>query len=498
MNENSTTLTSTNEKLLEEYKKAVDIGSIVSKTNSKGIITYVNEEFCKISGYSANELIGKNHNIVRHPDVGSEIYKDLWQTIKSKKVWKGKIKNLAKDGSAYYVKAAIVPILDDNQDIVEYLALRQNVTELEELNISLEKRVEEETRKNREKDNKHIESLKSFLEFSPNPIIVYKNQKVTYANSKFLNLIHTDESELIDYPFELDSIFEDKQGYIKKLSDIDPKSTTNKISISMKVGRSIFYLIVNEITSIDGEPLKMYTFNNITLIEYKQLKINHYTDRLEYFVKKINKKRYSDNIQKDETILETPQKDTEVPTMIDFDETPKSSRVLDNKERDVLKKSRDNIAISSEDYSNDIDDYILEEIDELSDLEGEISDLLTIFEENKDIHILKEISTKYSNYSSTLSQLIEFEDLAYAVKSLSDLLFNLQEKDVDESKHKKMELFLSNILFDLSNWRRTIFTDHSAKDIHYLDSSLFSTILQFELIFNEEEVIEDDDDFELF
>ena len=81
---------------LDQYKMVLDESSIVSKTDDKGIITYVNEAFCEISGYSRDELMGKNHNIVRHPDNSPEIFKDLWDTIRSGKVWKNTFKNFSK------------------------------------------------------------------------------------------------------------------------------------------------------------------------------------------------------------------------------------------------------------------------------------------------------------------------------------------------------------------------------------------------------------------
>ena len=474
------------EKLLKEYKKAVDAGSIVSKTDKSGVITYVNRQFCEISGYTEDELIGQNHNIVRHPDESSSVYKDLWKTIKEKKIWKGKIKNRAKDGSSYHIIAVVMPILDENSNLIEYIALRQDVTEFEKLNNYLEKRVDDEVSKNREKDKKYIETLTGFLEHSPNAIIIYDGEKVSFANTKFLDIVHKDAKDLVGSAFKLDSIFEKNKGTIATLEEINPEIETNKVSISMSVGRHIYYLIVSDIDSSEGKPLKMYTFNNITLVEYQQLKISHYSERLEDFIQKSNKVLYmEDNAIK-----------AEVPSV--DDEKVEIKRTLDTKEKNVLKRSRDNIAVSSLDYSKEIDAYVLEEIDELIDLETEINEQLTLFEEKMDLEAIHEIGTKLLKYSSTIALLLEFEDLSFAINSLANLLLSLEKKDIDETKYRKIELFLSNILLDLSNWRRTVFVDFSANDIHYLDSSLFSTILQFELIFNDADAIEDEDDFELF
>ncbi|HIQ51242.1 MAG TPA: PAS domain S-box protein [Nautiliaceae bacterium] len=113
---------------LKQIKNAMDKTIILSKTDPEGIITEVNEMFEKISGYKKEELIGKPHNIVRHPDVPKLIFKKLWNTIKKGKIFKGVIKNRAKDGKEYYVIANIVPIFDEEGKIKEYIALRVDIT----------------------------------------------------------------------------------------------------------------------------------------------------------------------------------------------------------------------------------------------------------------------------------------------------------------------------------------------------------------------------------
>jgi len=119
-------------KILEEYKKAIDSSALVSKTNAEGIITYANKTFCDVSGYSYDELVGKSHSIIRHPDTPSSLFEKLWQTIQSKQIFFGTIKNRAKNSEAYYVDVTIAPILNENNIIEEYIAIRHDVTPLVE------------------------------------------------------------------------------------------------------------------------------------------------------------------------------------------------------------------------------------------------------------------------------------------------------------------------------------------------------------------------------
>ncbi len=121
-----------------EYKKAMYSSNIISRTDLKGKITFVNDQFCIISGYTREELIGKKHSIVRHKDMKSEIFKDLWTTIKSDNIWKGIIKNKAKKGNTYWVDTTIVPIKDKNNVIIEYMSIRNDLTELFELHDEIE------------------------------------------------------------------------------------------------------------------------------------------------------------------------------------------------------------------------------------------------------------------------------------------------------------------------------------------------------------------------
>ena len=120
------------QQLLKNYKDVIDNNpnSIVSKTDKYGNITYVNDTFCKVSKYKREELIGKPHNIVRHKDTSSEAFAELWKRLKAGKIWNGIIKNRCKDGEAYWVHAFISPIYDDKNNLVEYIALRHDITDM--------------------------------------------------------------------------------------------------------------------------------------------------------------------------------------------------------------------------------------------------------------------------------------------------------------------------------------------------------------------------------
>ncbi|QOY53853.1 EAL domain-containing protein [Candidatus Sulfurimonas marisnigri] len=130
---------------LLEYKKALDASAYVSKSDLNGDITYVNDALCSITGYTREELIGKQHNIFRYKETPPIEYKEMWDTIQNKKVWRGSMKNVKKDGSCFYISQTIIPILDTHGNIIEYIALRYDITELVEKTKMLERHYETDT-----------------------------------------------------------------------------------------------------------------------------------------------------------------------------------------------------------------------------------------------------------------------------------------------------------------------------------------------------------------
>ena len=109
------------ERILDDY------AFLVSQTNEKGIITFASDDFCEIAGYSVEELIGKPHNIVRHPCMPKTIFKELWQDLRTKGSWSGIVKNLRKDEGFYWVYAEVSGVYKDGT-LVEYKSIRTPIS----------------------------------------------------------------------------------------------------------------------------------------------------------------------------------------------------------------------------------------------------------------------------------------------------------------------------------------------------------------------------------
>jgi len=325
----------------------------------------------------------------------------------------------------------------------------------------------------------------------PNPVITYKNGNMLFVNSPYLELLN---SEHIDKPswdesYTLENMFEKREGFLTKVTDYNENDMSlNKVSIKYKHGHQIFLLHKNVFT-IDGEEatIELFSLNNISLQEYQKNKLKTYTEMLEEF---IFKSHYT-NSKKIKTEVKSTHEDNE--------KGEASKLNIDSQRMESLRKSHD-VKTAATDYILELDIETIQDMQELNELESELDELLReSFNSKLDDELYLKIAQKLRSYSQTIQILIEFDDLSFAINSLSELIIN-EYKNIDEIKHKKLILFLQNILEDLISWRQTIFVTKSTIDIHYLDSSLLSAILQIEISLTPgvNEIEDEDEDLILF
>ena len=237
------------EKKLQDYIKIINENIIISSTNKDGYIIDVSEAFCKISGYKKEELLGKTHNIVKHPDMDNKFYENMWKTLLSGNIWKGEIKNRNKKGVTYWVYAIIKPIFKDTE-IIGFTAIRTNIT-----------------------DKKHIEHLSITDELTQlynrrffNTKIIEEINRAKRENN-YLSFLIMD----IDYFKEYNDTYGHQQGdlVLEKVANLLKKKTSRASDFAFRLGGEEFGII----TSLDKE--KVIEFANLIKTEIENLHIEH-------------------------------------------------------------------------------------------------------------------------------------------------------------------------------------------------------------------------------
>jgi PAS domain S-box-containing protein len=187
------------EKEIMDYRYALDQSAIVAITDQKGIISYANENFCTISKYSVEELIGRDHRIINSGYHPASYIKNLWTTIASGKIWRGEFLNKAKDGSLYWVDTTVIPSLNEKGKPYQYLSIRLDITEKK---ISEEKLRQNEIRLNEAQAITHISNwdidlVQNTQTWSDEMYRIYgiNKDQVRASDELFLSYMHPDDAD---------------------------------------------------------------------------------------------------------------------------------------------------------------------------------------------------------------------------------------------------------------------------------------------------------------
>jgi PAS domain S-box-containing protein len=250
---------------LETRTSIIDKTTIVTEADLYGNITYVNDKFCLVTGFTPEEVIGKPHKILRHPGNPKELFKELWTTIKAGKTFQGTYPNLTKDGSTYWVEATIAPVFDEKGNIIKYIGVRYDITErvqqeekTKQLLLQTQQNAEEiraqeeELRQNMEElaaTQEEVQRMNKDLEIMLNAadeclfiVELSTDSKLIKCNNKFLAAMGYMDSELLngDYRILMDS--DEYSNYLETLSQLQAGKIVRKVVNRYKKNGELVHL----------------------------------------------------------------------------------------------------------------------------------------------------------------------------------------------------------------------------------------------------------------
>ncbi len=209
---------------LKQFTEVIDKVAIVSRTNEKGMITYVNDFFTTLTGFRGNELIGNKHSIIRHEDTPKSLYRNLWETIKNGKTWEGTIKNKTKENKAYFTHAIIIPLFDINEKIYEYISISFLTTNEEVEKREFKRKVMTnymEFKKTNLNAIQRISSLENELSLVKSKYESFKNkmEKTDLKHKKALKQIEFYEKGMKEKDLQYTKILTMQKNNLQKISE---------------------------------------------------------------------------------------------------------------------------------------------------------------------------------------------------------------------------------------------------------------------------------------
>lgn len=248
------------EKRLKSFNELINEHIISSETDLRGYIIDVSSAFCRISKYSREELLGQNQNIVRHPDMPKEVYKNLWKIISLDKTWEGEIKDRAKDGSTYWIYTTISPKFDEFKNKIGYISIKQDITDkkiIEEISIM--------------DSLTNIYNRRFFNDFSPKFVNGGKRE------NQYLSFLVID----VDYFKQYNDTYGHLMGddVLKQVAEVLKESTLRSDDYCFRLGGEEFGILFK----VENKQ-KAFNFANKILKTIEELKIEHKNSKASHYI----------------------------------------------------------------------------------------------------------------------------------------------------------------------------------------------------------------------
>jgi len=214
------------------YFRVLTESAIVSKSDINGVITYVNDNLCDVSGYRREELIGKAHSIFKHPSNTRSMYKEMWETIMQGKAWRGRIENLNKNGDSFLADTIIIPLKNKKGKISEFIAIRQDVTEY----VNLKRKMNADMIK-KEEQQRINEAKEEFLVLFTHELKTPLNAIINFSKYIYDKLLNSQNLEPVKAVKLLKSIVSNAYDMLDNVNNIldVSKLQTNKLSYNKEL-----------------------------------------------------------------------------------------------------------------------------------------------------------------------------------------------------------------------------------------------------------------------
>lgn len=341
-------------------------------------------------------------------------------------------------------------------------------------NIKRNRLLEEFIKENQEAElrDREQKTMRKFTEAYSFPMVIFSPLKLLYYSKAFATIFSSINKHVFDnLTLESEGIFESERGFLKSFRAYNDKNIEfNKVKVTINGNKKVFRVHKKDI-DYDGDSAQMFVLIDITYEEYLREQNYNYTQSLE---KMVVEKKVSNT-----TSISTD------------DESEK-------KIKDMPIKKRYN-KISAKEFIQTINPSFITDVLDIDDFDKKIYSAILKFEEGL-YEELKNVAEQLSRFADTMYFLDDFTDIQVVIRHLADILHSVDFGELPIDKHNAFIKHINSIREDLSEWRKTIFIDENAHDIHYLDSSIFSSCLQLEALISsiDEDTIENYTNLDFF